>query len=84
MRNWNCRADIRMDFSRHQALVAFAETNKNDLTGAQFHHAETTQRFHMDENIFRPSPRVRKPKPLVRLNHLTITRSRPLDGVTVT
>ncbi len=58
MRNWNCRADIRMDFSSHQALVAFAEANEHDLTGTQFHHAETTQRFHMNENIFRPSPRV--------------------------
>ena len=27
-----------------------------------------------------PSPRVRKPKPLVRLNHLTSARSSPLSG----
>src|SRR6266508_1494511 len=31
-----------------------------------------------------PSPRVRKPKPRSRLNHLTCARSSPLVGVTVT
>ena len=31
-----------------------------------------------------PSPRVRKPNPLVRLNHLTSARSSPLSGVTTT
>src|SRR5690606_5683120 len=53
MRNGNCRSNIRMYLSSHQALVALTEADEHHLTGAQFHHAETTQRFHVDENIFR-------------------------------
>ncbi len=40
--------------------------------------------FHMHEVIFRAFAARQEAKPLVRLNHLTMARSSPLDGVTWT
>ena len=43
----------RANFCRHQALGAIAEAYQKAIAGLQIHNAETAQRFHMDEDVFR-------------------------------
>lgn len=44
------------DFSRHQPLGARPEPHKQAFARFEIRDAETPQRLHMDENIFRPLP----------------------------
>ena len=56
MRRWAERAALGPDLGGHQAFGAGAEAHQDELAGAQFRHAEASERFHVHENVGRALP----------------------------
>src|SRR4051794_572214 len=53
VRQQSRRAVFRLDFRGHHALGTGPEPNEHVLTRPQFRHSESTQRFHMHEDVRR-------------------------------
>ena len=79
------RAAFGPHFGRHQALRAGPEADQTRSGPGRNSVRPKRRSVSMCTKMSGvPSPRVRKPKPRSRLNHLTCARSSPLVGVTVT
>ena len=73
-----------LKFGGHEAFGTVTISYLHPLTGAEFGETRIACRVSIWTKISSvPSPRVIKPNPETRLNHLTIPRTQSLSGSTV-